>query len=40
MFGFVKKILIGLFSSLTTRRFSESVDSNSKGRIKRLSLNN
>ena len=40
MFGFIKKISIGLLSICTTPRLVESLASNCEASIKRVSLNN
>ena len=39
MFGFIKKMLIGLINVCTTGSFGGSLASNSKGPIKCISLN-
>ena len=39
MFGFIKKIFIGLLSICTTTRLRESLNSNSERRVKYVSLN-
>ena len=38
MFGFTKKMFIGLLSACTTERFGETLASNSEGGIKCVSL--
>ena len=40
MFGFIKKMFIGLLSTCTTAKLGESLAFNSEKRIKSLSLNN
>ena len=40
MFGFIKKMFIGLLSACTIGQFAESLVSNLKGPIKYVSLNN
>ena len=40
MFGFIKKVFIGLLSALTAKYFCESLASNSEGHIKCVYQNN